>query len=374
MKVCIKCGQRNPDNNYFCGQCGEKLDNIDNQSIISELQFPKKLKISDYENPRDRKYIQGLSKKGPIVKALRELNKNWNNSEIKKSLLGNGVRVSGKQFPEINKLNMVCSEIADIKPPEIFITQNPSLNAFTMGIKPYYVVLTSSIVDFLEERELSFVLGHEIGHIKSGHVKYLQLAQNWLNVVSKTSTVASQIGYFVNMWVGMGLSWLSQNQMKEMLTEIRSWQREGEITADRLGLIVAQDKQKAATSLIKLALGSGALARSIDIDEYLKQYKELSKDIKKKEVQTDDENTHPYTAYRVEKVLKWAKSKKYANIFRPENLKKINELVCPNCQNKVDFDDIKCPKCGIDFYECEFCSAIVTEDLKNCPVCKVEFE
>ncbi len=141
-----------------------------------------------------------------------------------------------------------------------------------------------------------------------------------------------------------------------------------------MGLICSQNIDKAATALIKLALGSSDLAKRVNVDEYLKQYDELSDDMKRIDLNQDDENTHPYTAIRVKRLLKWVKSKKYKSIYRPENLQKKEVYRCPSCNNEVKVDFTSCPYCGANFYECEFCHAPALEESTKCLVCGVEFE
>lgn len=87
---------------------------------------------------------------------------------------GNGIRITEKQFPEIYKLiEIQCNEL-DIEIPPLYVMQNGGvLNAFaTRFVRRNYVVVYSDMFDLAHEdglHELSFIIAHELGHIKRNH-------------------------------------------------------------------------------------------------------------------------------------------------------------------------------------------------------------
>jgi len=91
-------------------------------------------------------------------------------------LRGNAVRVSEDQFPELFKIAEEYSEKLQLaSTPSVFIIQAGGiLNAFAARfIGKEYVVLYSEIVEAAYEKgidALSFVIGHELGHIKRKHM------------------------------------------------------------------------------------------------------------------------------------------------------------------------------------------------------------
>ena len=90
-------------------------------------------------------------------------------------LKGNGVRVTEQQMPSLYKqFNECCDTLAIEKKPELFILNSDGfLNALaTRFLKKHYVVLYSGVVDALQKYPdgLNFYIGHELGHIKRGHL------------------------------------------------------------------------------------------------------------------------------------------------------------------------------------------------------------
>jgi Zn-dependent protease with chaperone function len=173
-------------------------------------------------------------------------------------LLGRSVMVSQKQFPEIFELTRRTSEILAIKAPPVYLQEDPQVAAYTFGTddSDVFIVITRGLLDSFNDRELAFVLGHEMGHIKSEHVLYYTTAQWFANTgvfaVVSTVPVLSQFADIVS---------------KPLELALFHWLRRAEITCDRAGLICCQDLICAQRAIAKLTLGSKTLGEKIDIDE-----------------------------------------------------------------------------------------------------------
>ncbi|MGZ3373998.1 MAG: M48 family metallopeptidase [Gemmatimonadaceae bacterium] len=89
---------------------------------------------------------------------------------------GNGVRVSRKQFPELNALaNQHSRRLGLDETPAIFVLQSGGvLNAFaTKFLGRNFVILNSDVLALATqkgEKAVSFVLGHELGHVRRHHM------------------------------------------------------------------------------------------------------------------------------------------------------------------------------------------------------------
>lgn len=159
--------------------------------------------------------------------------------------LGNAMRLHGSQFPEIYQVFEDYARQLGISRASLYINQDPSLMAFTMGIEHCTVVLSSALVEQLDKKELSFVIGHELGHYAAGH--------------TKITTLLSPVGnghYLTNFIFSF-------------------WNRKAEYSSDRCGLILTKDLDSAISVLIKLAVG-GRLYKQVDIHGYLSQLKKAT--------------------------------------------------------------------------------------------------
>lgn len=95
-------------------------------------------------------------------------------------LRGNTVELSDRQFPDLyNHYRESCQKLGIDEIPTAYLMMSDGvLNALaTRFLRRHYVVLYSSVVEALKSRPeaLRFYFGHELAHIKRGH-----LTLNWL--------------------------------------------------------------------------------------------------------------------------------------------------------------------------------------------------
>jgi len=110
----------------------------------------------------------------------------------KLALATTGAReVSQAEEPRLHSIVDEVSAMAKLPKPRVYIIQNDSPNAFATGrnAKHAAVAATSGIMRILDDRELTAVLGHELGHIRNKDIL--------VNAV--VATVASAIMFIAMM-------------------------------------------------------------------------------------------------------------------------------------------------------------------------------
>ncbi len=206
-----------------------------------------------WEHPADRAALSALK----AVPALNDVIKFFVGVTSEKSLhylfLASSVRVSEKQFPKVHLLlEEACAVLDAPQVPEIFVSQDPSLNARAIGVDKSFIVLNSSLLDTLDEEELLCVIGHELSHIISGHVLYKTLLWFLLNL--GTNVLGIPIGKLA---------------FSGVLAALKEWDRKSELSADRAGLLTVQNREPAYTVLMKMA--GGAHTGDMNLDEFFVQ-------------------------------------------------------------------------------------------------------
>lgn len=84
------------------------------------------------------------------------------------------------------------------KMPDIYIIDDPALNAFATGRSPEHasVAITSGLLDKLNRDELQGVIAHEIGHIKNRDIRLMMIASVMLGSIVILSWYATRIMFF----------------------------------------------------------------------------------------------------------------------------------------------------------------------------------
>jgi Zn-dependent protease with chaperone function len=170
--------------------------------------------------------------------------------------IASNVRVTEKMFGRVYRSLQWACKILDVEEPELYLSFEAEANAFTYGRTRPFIVLTTSLVDMLDDQELFFVIAHELGHIKAGHPLYTLIARN----IAAVSTMLGQVTLGLGRLLGMGLE-----------LALYDWMRKAELTADRAGLLCVQDLEPCTRTFMKLAGGASRLYAEMDRDEFMRQ-------------------------------------------------------------------------------------------------------
>ena len=204
---------------------------------VQRRRFPGMRSIV-FEHPSDRAALAAL-KAVPGVGLLTSKAVDFFNKSDAMALLGGAILATPKSLPVIYKILEEACEILDVSPiPPLYVKFGP-LESYTLGAKEPYIVLASIAVSLFTREELFFLLGHELGHIKAGHVPYHTLAKTMKDGAAAAS----------NLTLG-----LSQLAFDATLSPVLGfWSRRSEFTADRAGFLVCQDQEAALRALMKLS-------------------------------------------------------------------------------------------------------------------------
>ena len=126
-----------------------------------------------YEHPADRSALVALRKLSGFDTLLRKLFGLFNERAFRLTYLAGSVRVSERQFPHIHEMVRDGAYILDLpEVPECYVMQTPLVNAMALGRDKPFIVINTGMVELLDAEELRAVIGHELGHILSGHAVY----------------------------------------------------------------------------------------------------------------------------------------------------------------------------------------------------------
>ena len=315
------------------------MTTIPDLSQPPRVRFPG-LSSAAFEHPADRAALEALRKTPGLDKLLRWLSDNGAERYVRVMFTGDSLRISPRQCPKLyNDLREACA-ILDVKEPDFYLMQNPSPNAFAFGMQHHTLVMTTGLVDLLDDTERLEVIGHELGHIKAEHMLYRTMAIVLATVLQEMTGFLSVPGAILTQTLAYALY---------------AWFRKSELTADRAGLLVVQDPEVVISGLLKLVGGSRKLSDDLNTDEFTKQA-DLLEDL--------DENflalyykflimqkqTHPFPALRAREIKEWGNSEQYLRLLRgdyPQKDTEAGKRKCAECGAAVTNVTFRfCPECG----------------------------
>jgi Zn-dependent protease with chaperone function len=268
---------------------GTEID-LDFASYIALRRGAAEIRARDgaaYAYEGERKVRRALGAAKPVTLAIEATVRLWKNM-ARAELLGSSVRVSDQQFPRLYEIAARCAETLHIPVPTLYVTPAlGELNAHTLGTdEDAYIVLNAALVDHMSDAELTFVIGHECGHIHNNHV------------------VFSTALYYLTAAAAIYVRWIVQ----PAILALRAWARRAEITCDRAGLLCVRDAEVGTAAMVKLALGSQKLYKELNLLEYVKQLEEGRRGMGRF---GEYFRSHPYLPKRIEALRLFSESRLY---------------------------------------------------------------
>lgn len=304
---CRFCGQKNnvkedyKNNDANCGKCKLPLSNEPHKKFSD-------LHKNDYVHPLDKKALAALKAIPGVDSILKKLLAWTGESAIRVSFMASAIKVTPTQCPDLYaKLQIACSTLG-VDMPDMFVQQNPMVNAFTGGVEKPIIVLHSALIERLNDEETLAVIAHEVGHMHAEHVLYLTAAR-LMEVLANISVARLLPGSeIIKLIVSLGIS-----------SALLSWARRAELSCDRAALLVVQDPHVIGRTMMKLA--GGTFASKIDYDLFLEQGREFKKNYDEKALDrfwADTMNaglSHPFPIWRVAEILEWSDSDEYNELI-----------------------------------------------------------
>jgi Zn-dependent protease with chaperone function len=287
----------------------------------TRVRFPG-ISSRAYEHPADRGAMATLRAVPGVASVLKAVAGMWNERAEKLFAVASAIRVSEKQYPRVNQMRVDCAETLDLDTtPDLYVARSPIANAYAIGIDRPFIVLTTGLVEALDRDALRVVIGHETGHILSGHNVLRTLLMRLLRLQATVS------------WMPIGALGL-----RAVIAALLEWYRKAELTADRAGLLCSQDPAAALRQHVYMA--GGTSMDDIDIPEFMAQAKEYEEvdDIRDSilKLLTVENMSHPFAVVRAAQLQRWAASEEYRAILAGDYLRRDDDAPSSSMM-----DDIK---------------------------------
>jgi Zn-dependent protease with chaperone function len=255
-----------------------------------------------YEHPADRAATAALKAVPMLDTLVRKLIEWRYERALRQFYLGNSIKISEQQLPELWSAHVGVSRILDM--PEVYdlYVSSPVLGgAQAIGSGKPMIVIDSQLLERLGGGEQRVVVAHELGHVLSDHVVYMTA----LNIL---------------MSVGNGLPFFLGIPFRAVKAVLLEWYRAAELSCDRAATLAVRDPRIVCQTLMVTA---GALpADRLNLDAFMAQAMEYETwDDPSDRVRrffNEIGQTHTYAVRRVSEVMKWVQEGEYDRIVRGE--------------------------------------------------------
>jgi Zn-dependent protease with chaperone function len=264
-----------------------------------------------YEHPADRAALVALRSVPGFDMLIKGMFGFFSERRLRMMFLGSAVRVDERQFAGVHGIFTDAARTLDLeKTPELYVTQDPLVNAWTLGLDHPFVVVSTGTLDLLDDEELRVVLGHELGHALSGHALYSSVLFTLMRV--------SGVGSFLPF---------GQFGLRAIIMALKEWYRKAELSCDRAGLLVSQDP--AAVTRVQMKMAGGARLEDMNLQAFLAQAEEYESTGDAREGVIRILNlmnaTHPFAVLRALEIKRWVESGDYERILAGDYPKRADD-------------------------------------------------
>jgi Zn-dependent protease with chaperone function len=259
-----------------------------------------------YEHPADRAATAALKAIPMLDTVVRRLVEYSYERALRQAYLGNAVKVSERQLPDLWASYGGVHRILDMPADyDLYVSSSLYWNAVTIGSKNPMLVMGSNLLAQLGPGEQRAVIAHELGHILSDHVLYITA----LNIL-----LAAGGG----LPMGLGLP------VRAVRAVLLEWMRAAELSCDRAATLAVRDPQIVCRTL--MVISGGLPADQLNLDAFMAQAMEYenwedSHD-RVRRFFNEINRTHANSVRRVSEVMRWVQSGEYDRIQRGEYRKR----------------------------------------------------
>ncbi len=240
---------------------------------------------------------------GEIIESvLKEANFETGKNIWKNILEGHSFKVTPEMAPALYDLfTDVKKRLNYDRDIDFYVTNDPSLNAFAIprsdDTSNDIVNVNSGMISMLDNDELMFVVGHEIGHLISRYARINKL----LNFVFPANVEMPLI----------------------LRHKIELWMKLAELTADRFGYIASPNLEKCVSGFFKMASGLDTGRINFDYQAYLKDNEKILEYFSHNECNL---LSHPVNPIRIKSIELLNSSKLYKELSFGNEITEDEEL------------------------------------------------
>lgn len=286
----------------------------------------------------------GLARVPGLVRLVQLFARRFSDEDIALEHYADDLRVTADQLPDVHDRYVAAGQrlgFSEDALPMLFITQEPTPSAMTSGVERAVIIVTTGLMDLVDDDELQAVLGHELGHVQAGHYLY-----------STALAYAGRLGRLVSQFTPT--VWDNLIMGIAAAPAVLFWRRVGEVTADRAGIIAGPRPMAMMTALMKLAGAPADRIASASLEEFARQaaeYERLRDETLMRRLMMAEDvlyRGHPFPVARLGAATDFLAGGDYLQALRAAaaNDAAPHTETCPHCGGSISDWDVVCRHCA----------------------------
>lgn len=270
----------------------------------TERRVFEQIAPQSWEHPADRAALQALRAVPGFDQVIKRTIGFLGETGIRTTFQANAVLVGPRQYQRLDQLKLEVQSTLDWQAEvPLFVSQAPWFNAGAYGVDRPFIVLNSATIDILDDDEIRVVLGHEIGHVMSGHALYRTM-------------LALILAFGLH-----NMPFLTGIALLPIRLALQEWSRKSELSADRAALLASSNLDHALSMFLKAAGGTVTHREALSLEAYKQQVSDYQRNAG---IDTFFKllnllgQTHPFHTLRAAELLEWSESADYRSILAGE--------------------------------------------------------
>lgn len=247
----------------------------------------------------DRAAMEALQAIPGFSQVMKAFLSSWSEKAMYIENMATHIRIDENQFPQYDAmLKKICQKMG-IEKPDLFLKLDVVPNAYTSGETKPFIVITSGLLNMMDEELLPTVLAHECGHIVCHHVLYRTMGT----------------------WVlsgALALIPLGAIAIYPIMSAFHHWMRCSELSADRAAILCDGSADHLIQMCMRFAGCDKNIAYTMNQEAFMAQAKEYRKLVSDSKYNKTIESmrfsqaTHPLNAVRALEGYEYSQSKSFA--------------------------------------------------------------
>ena len=270
-------------------------------SSLEEIRPYTNISAKAYEHPADRAATAALKAIPMLDTVVRRLLEWRYERALRQHYLGNAVKVSETQLPELWTSHRHVTRILDMPQlDDLYVSPGVMGGGVVIGSKQPLIVIDSLLLSRLGPGEQRALIAHEAGHVLSDHLVYMTV----LNIILGAGSSIPMIGL----------------PLRAVGAVLMEWYRAAELSCDRAATLAVRDPRIVCRLLMVTA--GGMPADQLNLDAFLAQAMEYQNwddtSDRLRRFLNEIGRSHSNAVRRVSEVMAWVKVGEYDRIQRGE--------------------------------------------------------